>query len=383
MSSFCQRSAVLCTLVLLLVTKSASAQEWSIEAQAGRMRSSLDPAAAPSENVVAGIRYADPLTQLRISGAIPTEAAAPLWAAIAGSRRLIVRRHGFIAGVDLTAQGFAVHDRVERTRELPGLFGPTIERLPGSSGFALAGQALPLIGFEAKRIQAQMRAGVSRYSSEFGDAASDRTVRVADVQVTYTPTPSIALVPTLRHFNADEASYTYAGVSGITAFGPAMIWGTLGQWSNTASDEVPWAAGVSLRIHQRASLTASASKEVIDPLYLTAPQTAWSIGAAVRVGGKAAPRLPVPAAYVNGYATIRLPLSQATAQPRIAGDFNGWKPQPMQREKSGWVYTVAVAPGVYNYAFVDADNAWFVPEKFPGRKEDGMGGYVAVLVVQP
>lgn len=383
MSSRGHRPAVICALLLLLAPNGAAAQDWNIEAQAGRMRSSLDPAAAPSENVMAGIRYADPLSQLRISVAIPTDGAQPLWAAITGSRRLAVRAHGFLAGVDLAAQGFAVHDRAERTAELPGPFGPGFERLPGNSGFALAGQALPLVGFEATRIQAHVRAGMSRYASEFGDATGRRTVRLADVQVTYTPTQWVALVPTVRHFDADEASYTYAGVSGITAFGPAMVWGTLGRWSNTTNDKIPWAAGASVRIHQRASLIATASQEVIDPLYLTPPQTAWSIGASVRVGSRATPRLPVPAAYVDGHATIRLPQSQATAQPRIAGDFNGWQPQPMRREKGNWIYTVAVSPGVYNYAFVDGQGEWFVPEKFPGRKEDGMGGYVAVLVVQP
>ena len=54
----------------------------------------------------------------------------------------------------------------------------------------------------------------------------------------------------------------------------------------------------------------------------------------------------------------------------------------MQRAGSDWTYSVAIQPGVYNYAFVDAQGEWFVPENHPGRKSDGMGGHVAVLVVQ-
>jgi hypothetical protein len=54
----------------------------------------------------------------------------------------------------------------------------------------------------------------------------------------------------------------------------------------------------------------------------------------------------------------------------------------MQRSGNHWVYTVALKPGVYNYAFVDPNGDWFVPEKHPGRKQDGMGGEVAVLVVR-
>jgi hypothetical protein len=53
----------------------------------------------------------------------------------------------------------------------------------------------------------------------------------------------------------------------------------------------------------------------------------------------------------------------------------------MQRTGERWTITVALAPGVYNYAFVNSRGDWFVPEKHPGRKADGMGGHVAVLVV--
>jgi hypothetical protein len=54
----------------------------------------------------------------------------------------------------------------------------------------------------------------------------------------------------------------------------------------------------------------------------------------------------------------------------------------MTNTAGSWTYTVAVAPGVYNYAFVNEDGEWFVPESVPGRKDDGMGGHVAVLVVR-
>jgi len=103
----------------------------------------------------------------------------------------------------------------------------------------------------------------------------------------------------------------------------------------------------------------------------------------VLVSGRARPiTAPVPAAYVNGRATIRLPVSAASTRPSIAGDFNGWKPVLMEREGDHWAYTLALPRGVYNYAFVAADGTWFVPENVPGRKGDGMGGHVAVLVVR-
>ena len=54
----------------------------------------------------------------------------------------------------------------------------------------------------------------------------------------------------------------------------------------------------------------------------------------------------------------------------------------MERRGNQWTYTVAVPRGVYNYSFVSASGEWFVPDGVPGRKDDGMGGHVAVLVVR-
>jgi len=38
-------------------------------------------------------------------------------------------------------------------------------------------------------------------------------------------------------------------------------------------------------------------------------------------------------------------------------------------------------PGVYHYTFRSATGEWFVPVSTAGRRDDGMGGFVAVLVV--
>jgi hypothetical protein len=88
------------------------------------------------------------------------------------------------------------------------------------------------------------------------------------------------------------------------------------------------------------------------------------------------------AVHESGRATIRLPVKNAPGAPLVAGDFTNWKPQPMQRSGDAWIFNVTLQPGVYNYSFVDAQGEWFVPEQHPGRKKDGMGGIVAVLVVK-
>jgi hypothetical protein len=53
----------------------------------------------------------------------------------------------------------------------------------------------------------------------------------------------------------------------------------------------------------------------------------------------------------------------------------------MQREGREWTFRLPLAKGVYNYAFRSARGDWFVPTSTPGRRDDGFGGQVAVMVV--
>jgi 1,4-alpha-glucan branching enzyme len=79
---------------------------------------------------------------------------------------------------------------------------------------------------------------------------------------------------------------------------------------------------------------------------------------------------------------IAIPVSAAPgAGVSIAGDFTGWQLAPMEREGSMWVVRLPIEPGVYRYAFRSDDGRWFVPESVASRRDDGMGGHVAVLVV--
>src|SRR5262245_15198659 len=160
-------------LAICAAAQSVSAQQWSAEAQAGRVRAALDPSAFASTSVVLGVRYEDPMAALRLSAGVPTGSQKPVWGALGAARRLAPRKTGWIGGIDLTAHGLLVHDRAERTREIPHLlFPPTVLREPGMSGYALAGQALPLVGYLGTRFQMQARAGASYYSNKFGDQNS-------------------------------------------------------------------------------------------------------------------------------------------------------------------------------------------------------------------
>jgi hypothetical protein len=84
----------------------------------------------------------------------------------------------------------------------------------------------------------------------------------------------------------------------------------------------------------------------------------------------------------DGPVVVHLPARDAgSPPPMIAGDFTNWMPEHMERHKDEWRYSVHVSSGVYHFAFRGADGRWFVPASFPNRTEDGMGGWVAVLVI--
>lgn len=370
---------------LLLMTSQLHGQQWSVDAEAGRIHSALDPNAAETQSVALGLRYDDALTGFRISGGIPTASEHPLWGSLAGARRIVARSGRLMFGVDVAGNALALQDRVERTLEIPRrgpLSPPQLERLPSLSGYAIAGQALPLIAYERGRVEANVRAGVSHYSGHFGQQDQTRTVRLADAQLTFAPSVSLLVIPAVRHYRADEGSYTYAGISAIAGNNTLSGWATVGQWIDT-EESAPWAIGATLRLHERAAVNASVRHDAIDPLYLAPAQTAWNVGVSIVLAGGRTSAAPVPARYEAGRATIRLKANGSAAPLSIAGDFNDWNPAPMQRSGDEWTFTTALKPGVYNYAFVDDRGEWFVPEKHPGRKDDGMGGHVAVLVVEP
>jgi hypothetical protein len=368
---------------LVMSAGSLPAQEWRASAQAGRIHSALDP--QPSESFALGLQYDDPTADLRLTGGVPMRSGDPLRGGASAWKRLAVHRRGVIAGLDLAGNAFRAVDRsAQPAAPLPFPFNSPTSGVTDRSGYALAGQLMPVLGYDAYPVQLQLRAGVSRYSAKFGDQRSDRSVRLADFQVTLTPASSLAIVPVIQRYQTSgEAPTMFTGVSAMTASSVGSLWASVGRWTGGRSDGTPWSVGGRLSLHPVVSLDAGVRRDTFDPLSLQPAQTSWSIGLSVLASRRARPITPpVPAAYENGRATIRLPASAATTQPSIAGDFNAWKPAPMEREGDDWVYKVAVTPGVYNYAFVGADGTWFVPEGLPGRKSDGMGGFVAVVVVR-
>jgi hypothetical protein len=371
------------TGVAIINQRSLGAQEWHLTTEAGRIRSALDPAAA-TPSVSLGLRYADPTTAVRLSGGVPTRSNEALWGGVAASKQLVLRANALLAGIDVMANAFTLVERSPATLPVPRPpFDPRATPDADRNGHAFAGQALPMLGYDGVRIQARVRAGASRYASRIGGENRDRSVTLADAQITWFPAAMFAVSPTVQQYRArGEATATFLGASLITASSSGSLWATAGTWSADRIDDLQWAAGARLQLHPNVSLEGSARHNAFDPLYLQPSQTSWSVGISVLLGRARVVAPPVPSAYRDGKALIRLPVSSSKTTPSIAGDFNAWTPALMQRDGDHWTYTIALAPGVYHYSFVSSTGEWFVPAGVAGRRDDGMGGHVAVLVVR-
>jgi hypothetical protein len=54
----------------------------------------------------------------------------------------------------------------------------------------------------------------------------------------------------------------------------------------------------------------------------------------------------------------------------------------MEQEGAFWVTNLDLPPGLYRFAFLDAEGNWFLPESVVHRVPDGFGGENGIIVVQ-
>jgi hypothetical protein len=371
----------------------AAAQGWSVEAEIGRLQYEAGPLSGES-SLRLGLGYFDPRTGFRLSAGFPFGEDERAWAAAEGQRRLALEPGRFTLGLDLGAGFFGQTSDggVDQSHGPPvggGLLGPGRPQLqpsesPAQSGFAASGEALAVAGWSRPDLRMEIRSGPARYHGRFGEATLERSIWTSDATFSVSPRRGLLLNARARHVAAEEGNHPFAGVTGVLANDRWSGWASAGRWfSGHLEDNVSWGAGLAFRPIERAGISAHVRHDPFDPLFLSPGRTSIGVGVQLRLSAPSpAATPPVPAAYQGGRATIRLRASDAPESPRIAGDFNGWTPEPMTRDGRYWSYTIPLAPGVYRYAFVAPDGEWFVPESVPGRRADDFGGHVAVLVVE-
>jgi hypothetical protein len=373
-------------LALALLAHPALAQEWRGTARVGQVTQEGTPAGASgNSSLVLGLSRGVPRGWLGASVALPV-GEDPFWVSLGGWKRLETRG---AAGVllDLSANGFLQRQdaTVVPGQPAPGpLPLPTVQPQPtriDRSGQGLGGELMAGGFLSGPRLRAEARGGIAAQRSEYGDVTQRRALPTGDARISLLLS-ALTVSAESRVWLDDAVTRTYAGGAIRWASGPVQLWGSLGGWVAGGLDRPAWSAGGAVEIAPAVEIQAGGRGNALDPLYLTSTESSVWAGLAFRLGGARTSAAPVARRDRDGHQVIRLPARESKGIPSIAGDFNGWKPEPMGRDGSRWVWRGRLAPGVYHYAFVDAGGTWFVPEAVPGRRDDGMGGQVAVLVVE-
>ena len=357
---------LLAALVAVMTPTDTRGQGLSLDVSAGRV--AYDPVSANlgTNNVLGTLRYDAPRgAWVYGTAATPLRSGDPVWGAFgAGGRFLPSGSDSRWAnvGLDLGVHGFLFRDAIVNQTGR----GATID-------------AVPFVRLSAGAGSLEVRGGWRGHALSYVGATERRGVVETGARASYGTT--IRVEADARWVRASEGTFRFVG--GTLRYGgtPVQAWVQVGKWLSTDLDDVAWGAGVGAALGTQATLWASLQQEAPDPLYWNVARRSWSVGITHRFGRRAPALLPAPRADAGGV-LIRVSASEAPGpEVSIAGDFNNWRSIPMQRERGAWVIRLPLAPGVYHYAFRSGAGEWFVPASVAGRRDDGMGGSVAVLVV--
>lgn len=351
----------------VIVGSEAGAQGLSLDVSAGRIV--YDPVSINlgTNNMMGTVRYdAQRGAWVYGTGAAPMHQGDPIWGAVGGGNRFMpsgstVRR--VFIGADVDAHGY--------------LFRDTIALLAGHGGVV---EAIPFASVAAGSARIEVRGGWRGETLEFASERENRGVFETGARAIY-GAEDVRVQGDLKWVRAIEGTFPFVGGTVVYGGAPVQVWAQTGKWLSDQLNEVAWGAGAGVAIGDRSTLWANIRQEAPDPLYWNSVRRTWSIGLTRRLGRAATPLL-APARLESDGVVIRIPESDVPGDALfIAGDFNQWQPVAMQREGREWIIRLPLAKGVYHYAFRSNRGEWFVPSSVAGRRDDGMGGQVAVLVV--
>jgi len=358
------------------LVSTVSAQGIALDLSAGQIVYQPLPAEVATNNAAATLRYDSPRgVWLYGTAAMPFGGTDSRWGGFGIGDRLVRSTSSserVNIGADIGAHGFVFHDAVLDQG--------------GSGGFV---EAMPFLHVPAGPATFEVGGGWRGQTLSYVGTVDARHVFESRAHVTYGPAEAGAhrqstgwiLEGEARWVRASDGLYPFLG-GGLRYQGsPVQAWLQTGKWFSSSLDDASWGAGISVTLTTRLALWSSVRQDAPDPLYWNLPRRSWSVGITRRFNTVGLAPVATTQTEAGGV-LIRVNAADVDgASVSVAGDFNGWRPVPMQREGREWVVRLQLAPGVYHYAFRSDRAEWFVPASVPGRRDDGMGGYVAVLVV--
>jgi hypothetical protein len=340
------------------------AQGLSVDVSAGRLV--YDPLSTDlgTNNLMGTIRY-DTVRQAWVYGtaAPPLGDGATFWGGAGTGGRFAARSSSrVVVGADLAAHGYTFRDAV-------------VDQV----GTGAIADAMPFVRMSAGLGFVEGRGGWRGHTLSLAEVRERRDVFETGARGGYGA--RLRIEGDARWVHATEGTFPSVGVSLAYVGGPVQMWGHTGKWLHADLDEATWGGGIAVSVSARSTVWANVRQQAPDPLYWNTTQRTWSVGMTQRLG-RVVPPLRIVSPTQTGSVVITLHASDApSGEVSIAGDFNNWQPTPMHRDGDRWTIRLPLLPGVYHYAFRSATGTWFVPSSTLGRREDGMGGHVAVLLV--
>jgi hypothetical protein len=335
---------------------------------------------ATGESLTAGLGRFGPAAGLAGAVGVPLDPDASMrWGTVSAwfDRRATASPWGVAGGVSLFAFGDPVLDRTG---------AGSIAFLDGYHVLALAPAEL--------RFRVGARHGLSAGAGNGVDGedvggTSQRLLGRAGTELGVRA-GALDLRGELDHWRAEEGGYTQAGARIGLADRRFQAWAGVSRWFHEALSGTGWEVGARVPLARRFAVLVRGGVQGQEILFQVPPQRTWSVALQLRTG--ADPMVAaLPASVIRDArrpVTLTLPAAAlpgdptGAAPPGVAGTFSGWQTIPMRRAGDFWEVELVLEPGVHEYSFVTAAGEWFVPQGTPGRKPDGFGGQVALLIVQ-
>jgi hypothetical protein len=344
------------------------AQGWAADLYAGGTQQTALTGRTADINLIGSLSYngvTDGFAYL--TGATPLNSDAVEWAAAGLGRRLGIVGGGR-AGLDLSAHTYAYSAQTE----VAGGHGGTLHVLP----FVAWNHGVANVEFRGGRHEHRLR----QDGAVHGRGLYEVGVRGGVWRGGY------GAELTGRWLADDTTTFPFAGLQVDAEVGAARVWGGAGRWLVEGDGATEWFAGAAFNAGAVGQVWAGIRVDGRDPLYQNLERTSWNIGVTRTFGGRPGTKtLPAPR-VTDGGVVFRLPPGAVTnavadAPPAVAGEFSGWQPLHMRLTDGEWRLALDIPSGVHRFSFVSPDGEWFVPEGYPGRVDDGMGGWIAILVV--
>jgi hypothetical protein len=200
----------------------------------------------------------------------------------------------------------------------------------------------------------------------------------------FAPGEGVRLTYREEHLRPGGIAETDRTAAVTLARGPVVLTGSLGARQSQGGTEALGGGQLAVTVARGIAVFAAAESYPANRLTGTPGGRSFSGGLSLSTGGLGAPRaLPRPAGAPPPPAGLtRVSIAAADARRvEVAGDWNQWRPVPLQRADNGvWYLDLAIAPGVYRYAFRIDGQTWQVPRGV-AAVDDGFGGKSAWLTV--